>query len=284
MTQGYESATVVRDAEGRQYHIALKPGEVARHIILVGDPERARRVAGTFESIELERTNREYVTITGRHQGLRVSVMGTGMGAASTEIAIVELTQCVEQPVMIRCGSTGALQPGMALGDLVISQASLRLENTTRFYVDDGYPAVADPQAVMALAAAADAIGQRYHVGVTATSPSFYAGQGRAVAGFSPREPDIVERLARQGVKNLEMETSCLLTLATLRGFVAGAVCAVYATRGDDVFISPAQKDMAEKACVSTGLGALHLLDAMERARGSRPIWHPGLELAKPTR
>jgi uridine phosphorylase len=281
MTQGYESATVVRDAEGRQYHIALAPGEVARHIILVGDPERARRGASNFDSVELERTNREYVTITGRHRGLRVSVMGTGMGSASTEIAVVELCQCVERPVMIRCGSTGALQPGMALGDLVISQAAVRLENTTRFYADDTYPAVADPQAVIALAAAADGLGQRYHVGVTATSPSFYAGQGRAVAGFSPREPDIVARLARQGVKNLEMETACLLTLATLRGFVAGAVCAVYATRADDVFISPAQKDAAEKACVATGLRALHLLDAMERARGDRPIWHPGLELPR---
>ena len=280
MQHGYESATVVRDAEGRQYHIGLAPGEVARHVILVGDPERARRVAAGFERVELERSNREYVTITGEHRGLRVSVMGTGMGAASTEIAIVELCQCVERPVMIRCGSTGALQPGMALGDLVISQAALRLENTTRFYVDDGYPAVADPQAVLALAQAAEATGTRYHVGVTATAPSFYAGQGREIAGFPAREPDIVERLARQGVKNLEMETSCLLTLASLRGFIAGAVCAVYATRADDVFITPAQKDMAEKACVAAGLGALHVLSAMEQARGARPVWHPGLGLA----
>jgi uridine phosphorylase len=279
MQHGFESATVVRDADGRQYHIGLAPGEAARFVMLVGDPDRAQRVAAMFDRIELERRHREYVTITGEHQGLRVSVMGTGMGAASTEIAIVELAQCVERPVLIRCGSTGALQPNMALGDLVISQAALRLENTTHFYAEDGYPAVADPQAVMALASAAEAGGFRYHVGVTATAPSFYAAQGRAVAGFVPREPDIVDRLARQGVKNLEMETSCLLTLAALRGFVAGAVCAVYATRADDVFITPEQKDMAEKACVTTGLRALHVLQAMEQARGARPIWHPGLAL-----
>ncbi|HEY8378415.1 MAG TPA: hypothetical protein VIK91_18085, partial [Nannocystis sp.] len=76
--QGYESATVVRDAEGRQYHIGLAPGEVADSVILVGDPERAYRVAAMFETVELERKNREYVTITGVHEGLRVSVMGTG--------------------------------------------------------------------------------------------------------------------------------------------------------------------------------------------------------------
>lgn len=279
MHDGYESAERPRDAEGRQYHIALAPGEVARHIILVGDPERARRVAAMFDEVELERTNREYVTITGVHRGLRVSVMGTGMGAGSTEIAIVELCQCVERPVMIRCGSTGALQPGIGMGDLVISQGALRLENTTRFYVEEGYPAVADPQVVLALAAAAEAGGYAYHVGLTATAPSFYGAQGRHIPGFPPAIPDIVERLARQGIKNLEMETSCLLTLATLKGFAAGAVCAVYATRADNVFITPEQKHAAELACVTTGLQALHVLRAMEEARGARPIWHPGLGL-----
>ena len=276
MQHGYESAERVRDAEGRQYHIGLAPGEVARHIILVGDPQRARRVAGLFDRVELERSNREYVTITGEHQGLRLSVMGTGMGCASTEIAIVELCQCVDRPIMIRCGSTGALQPGIALGDLVISQGAVRLENTSRAYVDEGYPAVADPQVVLALAAASEALGQRYHVGITATAAGFYGAQGRSIEGFAPGEPTIVDRLARQGVKNLEMETSTLLTLATLRGFMAGAVCAVYATRTDNVFITPAQKDAAELACVTTGLRAQHLLHAMERARGASPIWHPG--------
>ena len=275
----YESAERVRDAEGRQYHIGLAPGEVARHILLVGDPERAHRVASLFDKVELERRNREYVTVTGEHKGLRVSVMGTGMGCASTEIAIVELCQCVDAPVMIRCGSTGALQPGMGLGDLVVSQGAVRLESTSSTYVDDAYPAVADPQVVLALAAAASAIGQRYHVGLTATASGFYGAQGRKIDGFAPREPDIVDRLARQGVKNLEMETSCLLTLATLRGFPAGAVCAVYATRTDNAFITPAQKDAAELACVTTGLRALHLLRAMESARGSDPVWHPGLPL-----
>jgi hypothetical protein len=62
---GYESAERVRDAEGRQYHIGLAPGEVARYIMLVGDPARATRVAGLFDRVELERRNREFVTYTG---------------------------------------------------------------------------------------------------------------------------------------------------------------------------------------------------------------------------
>ena len=230
MHAGYESAERVRDADGRQYHIGLAPGEVARYIMLVGDPARATRVAGLLDRVDLERRNREYVTYTGVHHGLPVTVMGTGMGAGPTEIAVVELCQVVDNPVMIRCGSSGALQPDMQLGDLVVSQAALRLENTTRFFVDEGYPAVADPQAVLALASAAEANGYRYHVGITATAPGFYGAQGRNVPGFAPRDPEIVARLAAQGVKNLEMETSTLLTLATLRAFLADAVCAVYAT------------------------------------------------------
>jgi len=281
MQQGLESAERVHDADGRQYHIGLAPGEVARHIMLVGDPARATRVAGMFDRIELERRNREYVSYTGEHQGLRMTVMGTGMGGGATEIAVVELCQVVDNPVMIRCGSAGALQSDIALGDLVVTTGALRLENTSQYFVDNGYPAVADPQAVLALAGAAEALGLRYHVGVTATAPGFYGAQGRRVPGFMPRDPEIVARLAAQGVKNLEMETSTLLTLASFRGFSAGAVCAIYATRHDNVFITPEQKDAAELACVRCGLGALHTLAAMAAARGERPIWHPGLPLKR---
>ena len=81
------SANLPQDGDRRQYHIGLAPGEVAESILLVGDPARAVRVSGLLDEIELERRNREYVTFTGRHRGLRVTVMATGMGADNTEIA-----------------------------------------------------------------------------------------------------------------------------------------------------------------------------------------------------
>jgi len=273
------SAERVADADGRQYHINLAPGEVASSIILVGDAARAQRVAGLFEQVELERRNREYVAFTGVHRGLRVTVLGTGMGAGSTEIALIELCQCVAAPVVIRCGSTGGLQPGMRLGELVISQGALRMESASLHFVDPGYPAVADPQVVLALAQAADEAGAGYHVGITATAPGFYGAQGRSAPGFPARDPHIVDRLAAQGVKNLEMEASVLLTLGTVGNFRAGAVCAIYATRVDNRFIDADTKDTAELACVSAGLRALHLVAAMDRRRGARPLWHPGLGL-----
>ncbi|MCB9749894.1 MAG: nucleoside phosphorylase [Myxococcales bacterium] len=285
MSQEFESAEQVRDAAGRQYHIGLAPGEVAPWILMVGDPKRARRVAELFDAVELERSNREYLTLTGTHRGVRISVMGTGMSAANTEIAVVELLQCMPEgvtPTMIRCGSSGALQPEIALGDLVITQGACRLEMASSAYVTDGFPAVASTDVVLALAQAAEAVtaGDRsaYHVGLTATAAGFYGAQGRRVPGLPPpRDTGALDRLATERVLNFEMEASCLLTLATLCRFRAGAVCAAYASRPRNTFISSDDKDAAELRCITTGLTAIHNLIAMDQARGARPVWHPGL-------
>ena len=262
---------------GRQYHIGLGPGEVADAILLVGDPARADRVAELFSAVELERRSREYVTYTGTHQGRRVSVMATGMGPDNTEIAVVELCQVAVRPTMIRCGSCGGLQPRVRPGDLVISSGAYRLESTSLQFVGEGYPAAAHPEVLLSLVQAADQAGLRYHVGVTATAPGFYGAQGRAAPGFAPRNPSVVEDLARQGVLNLEMETSCLLTLASLRGFRAGAICAVYADRHHGTFVDADEKRAAEGRCIQVALGALHLAATLELVRGDRPLWHPGL-------
>lgn len=273
------SRTTERLAEndGRQYHIGAAPGDVAKHVLLVGDPERAERTAARFTNVRFHASRRDYRIYTGEHQGLELSVVCVGMGAGCMEIAIIELCQVVERPTLIRAGSSGALQPDMELGDLVITQGALRMESASLGYVDVGYPAFAHAEAQIALVRAAEEHGARYHVGVTATAPGFYGAQARHVPGFAPRDPTVVARLAQQGVKNLEMETSCLLTLAALRGLRAGAVCAIYATRYEGAFIQADAKARAEDAVVSVGLGALHHLARMEGEAANRPHWHDGL-------
>jgi uridine phosphorylase len=275
------SANEPQDANARQYHIGLAPGEVAPSILMVGDPKRAKRVAEDFfESHEDPICEREYVTYTGRYRGLPVSVMGTGMSAANTEIAVIELCQLFDDPTkiaMIRAGSCGALLGHIGLGELVVTQASHRLEATSLAFVDSGYPAVAHPEVVMALLWAAEEAGAPHHLGITATAAGFYGAQGREVEGFPPRDPDVEARLARQRVANLEMESSTLLTLSTLRGFRAGAVCAAYANRVENSFIEDADKPTAEARCIEVGLGALLKLASLDEARGDRPCWHPGL-------
>jgi uridine phosphorylase len=272
-----------RGAENRQYHIGLRPGEVAPSILLVGDPTRARRVVEAhFESYGEPVCEREFVTYTGVYRGRPMSVMGTGMGAANTEIAVIELCQCFEDPTkiaIVRSGSCGGLQPHLGLGDLVITQAAYRLEETTLAFVGPGYPACAHPEAVIALLWAAEELGARHHLGITATAPGFYGAQGRDQPGFPARDGKVEATLARQGVTNLEMETSALLTLSTLRGFRAGAVCAIYANRVHNTFIAHEDKGPAETRCVEVALRSLDRLAQLAERRGDRPCWHPGVAL-----
>ena len=53
----------------RQYHIALERGELAEYILLVGDPGRVAKVSARWESVELNRSNREITTATGTATG-----------------------------------------------------------------------------------------------------------------------------------------------------------------------------------------------------------------------
>lgn len=273
---GMESAEVVRDAEGRQYHIGVAPGELAPYILLCGDPARAERVAGAFDSVRVERRNREYVTFTGTYEGAELSVMATGIGCDNTEIAVIELAQCVKRPTLLRIGSCGGLMDDCAVGQLVVSTGGVRLENTSTFFVREGHSAVAHHEVVLALIEACERKGFEYHVGLTATGSGFYGAQGREVPGFPPRFRNIDEELGQAGVKNLEMESSTLFTLAGLGGMRAGTVCAIYANRQRNEFIESDAKHAAEGRCIEAGLEAIGVLRAMDAARGDKPFWRPG--------
>ncbi len=263
----------------RQYHIGLGPGELAEYILLPGDPDRTSRIASRLESIELEHRHREFASVTGRFRGQRVSVVSTGIGTDNVEIAVAEILAITDRPTFVRVGSCGALQPEMSLGDLVITTGAVRLEATTSFFVHDGYPAVADYEAVAALVEAAERLGHRYHVGVTATAPGFFGAQGRPIPQLPIRYPDLAEDMARQRVLNFEMEASALLVLATLGRCRAGVVCAVYANRTTGEFVSGDQKDAAEAACVETGLESLLVLADMDRQKREvgTDRWRPSL-------
>ncbi len=276
MAEGFHSAEIVKDAEGRQYHIGVAPGELAPYILLCGDPARAERVAALFDSVRLERRNREYVTFTGSWQGGEISVMATGIGCDNTEIAVIELAQCADRPTLLRIGSCGGLQDDCAVGELVVSTGAVRLENTSTFFVTEGHPAVAHHEVVLAMIEACARKGFSYHVGLTATGSGFYGAQGREVPGFMPRFKNIDEELGAVGVKNLEMESSTLFTLAGLGGMRAGTVCAIYANRKRDEFITPDEKQAAEGRCIETGLEAIKVLRAMDAARGTDAFWRPG--------
>ena len=171
-------ARVAVPAGERQYHIGLGPGELADYILLPGDQDRVERVASRFDSVERTHRHREFASATGLYKGQRVSCVSTGIGTDNVEIVIAEILALVERPTFIRIGSCGALQPGMELGDLVISTGSVRLETTTSWFVHEGYPALAHYEAVLALVEAAEGLGLRHHVGITATAPGLLRRAG----------------------------------------------------------------------------------------------------------
>jgi uridine phosphorylase len=263
----------------QQYHIALGPGEVAEYILLPGDPDRIPRIAALFDSVELERRHREFASVTGLYRGQRVSAISTGIGTDNVEIVLAEILAVTESPTLIRVGTCGALQPGIALGDLVISTGAVRLESTTSWFVHEGYPAVANHEAVLALIEAAERLGHRYHLGVSATAAGFYGAQGRPIPQLPIRSTDVVEEMTRQGILNFEMEASAVLILAALAGRRAGVVCTVYSQRTTGDFVMGEARERAERSVIETGLEALTILADMDRAKSAAGAanWRPSL-------
>jgi uridine phosphorylase len=255
----------------RQYHIDLEPGELAEYILLVGDPGRVAKTAALFDSVELERSNRELKTVTGSYHGMPVSVMSTGMGPDNIEIVMAEVMEITEHPTLIRMGSSGAIQPEIKVEDLVISVGAVRLENTTDYYVHPGYPAIAHRDVVWALESACRERGYTYHVGLTATASGFYAPQGRAMRSLPVRYPQLADELRSQRVANFEMESSALFIFASLAGLRAGTVCAVYAQRIEGTFPEGAAKEAAEARCIDAGLTGMHLLWEMDQQQEGDP-------------
>ncbi len=262
----------------RQYHIDLAPGELADYVLLPGDPDRTDRIADMLDDVEVHRRHREFNSVTGSHEGLRISVVATGIGTDNVEIVLAEILAITERnPTFIRIGSCGVLREEIALGDLVITTGAVRLEATTSYYVEDGYPAVADYVAVAALLEAAARVGLPAHTGLTATAPGFYGPQGRPIPRLPIRYPDLAQRMAAQGVINFEMEASAVLTLAALAGCRAGVVCTAFAQRISGAFVTGEQQQVAEAGLIDTGLEALHILAEMDKqlARSGELHWRP---------
>ncbi len=232
----------------KPYHIRVPPGSISRYVLLPGDPERALRIARTWDEWWEVARHREFWTYSGKYKGVPISVTSTGIGGPSTAIAIEELLM-VGADTFIRVGTTAALRRDIELGDVIISVAAVRLDGTSKSYVIPEYPAVASLDVTMALVVAAEQLGVKYHLGITASTDSFYVGQGRpGYKGYIPPwSRNVVEFLRNINVLNFEMEASTIFTLAQIYGVRAGAVCAVIANRETNEFIPEIGVDTAIK-------------------------------------
>ena len=82
---------LILNPDGSIYHLNLLPEDIATTIITVGDPNRVRQVSKFFDSIELQKEKREFITHTGHYQGKRISVISTGIGTDNIDIVFNEL-------------------------------------------------------------------------------------------------------------------------------------------------------------------------------------------------
>lgn len=232
--------------DGKVPHLMCRKGDIADVVLLPGDPGRVRLIAPLFDSFEVIASNREYTVGTGSYHGRKISVCSTGIGAPSTEIAVVELAE-LGAKALIRIGGCGVLRKEIPCGDLVINTAAVRRGGSSIFYAPPEYPAVASFEIVQCLLDAAKARGKRGWTGISASIGSFFAGQARPALGIEFHAPDLVDQYKKLRVINMEMESETIFTLGTLFGLYTGCVCAVHANRETDEWLAdfePAQREM----------------------------------------
>ncbi|MDW7670127.1 MAG: nucleoside phosphorylase [Bacillota bacterium] len=186
---------------------------MAPYVLLPGDPGRVLRIAAHLQEWREIAFNREFRTITGLYQGIPVTVTSTGIGGASTVIAVEELIACGAE-TLIRIGSAGAIQPEIGVGDMIIVQGAVREDGASRMYVPEGYPAVPDPLLTVWMEQICQAEGYPFHSGLIRSHDSFYIDE----------ETAIMDRWNRRGVLGSDMETAALFVTARLRGAKAASI------------------------------------------------------------
>lgn len=202
------------ECSGKQYHIGVGPDDIGKYVILPGDPKRCAKIAAHFENAKLVGDSREYVTYTGYLNGVKVSVTSTGIGGPSASIAMEELVACGAH-TFIRVGTCGGMDPKIMGGDIVIAQAAVRAEGTSKEYAPIEYPAVATFEVIEALKNASDKLNHTSHVGVVQCKDAFY-GQHRPET--LPNHVELLNKWdawCRMGCLASEMESAALFIVAS---------------------------------------------------------------------
>ena len=197
-----------------QPHIMCGVGDVAKYVLISGDPKRVEKIAALFDNGSKVGDYRGFITYTGSVNGIEVSASSTGIGCPSAAIVVEELTR-IGAETFIRVGTTGSLQPTIGVGDIVIASAAVRSDGTSRSYVPIEYPAIADFNVTTALVQAARNSKRKVHLGPVLTSDAFYG------------DVDNLRRWSTFRVLSVEMECSAIFTLAKLKSLRAGAILAV---------------------------------------------------------
>jgi len=217
------------------FHLGLTRDDLkgATLAIVPGDPDRSARISSLLDDPECLAKTREFHVYRGVLNGHNIVVCSTGIGGPSTSIAVEELAQ-LGINTFLRIGTTGAIQPHINEGDILISQASVRLDGASQHFAPLSYPAASDFFATQAMVNACNELGIQFHIGITASSDTFYPGQERydTHSGYVPRAfQGSCEEWQKLGVMNYEMESATLFTMCAALRLRAACVAGVLVNR-----------------------------------------------------
>ncbi|MEZ4883447.1 MAG: nucleoside phosphorylase [Chitinophagales bacterium] len=272
---------LILNPDGSIYHLNLLPSDIADTIITVGDPDRVAMVSKYFDTIEVIKHKREFVTHTGMCRGKRLTVISTGIGTSNIEIVYTELDALVnidletrevkEKPNslnFIRIGTSGGLRKGIEVDSFVASAFGIGLDNLMAFYdfqpneeeeeIQEALPELArylQPYVAQASYELLQTVAADVIKGITITSPGFYAPQSRTLR-VSPMLKNKLQLLQEfefedspYQITNFEMETASMYAFARLFGHNALSMNAIIANRVENTF-SEDPKAVVEKLIV----------------------------------
>lgn len=237
-----------------QPHIKCSSGDIAPIVLIPGDPARVKKIVEYWDDAREVANNREFLTYTGTYKGIPISATSTGIGSPSAAIAVEELSNIGAQ-AFIRIGTCGALKKDIGPGSLIIPFAALRAEGTTREYISEEFPSIADPFLFRTLEEGARTLGFPYTAGVVRTHDAFYEHTSNILRWAAPYQDT---RMAswKYPLVGSEMECSAVFLVSMLRGLRAGAILAVNTIEPlDEIVKNPdAMFELIETSDTSNGI------------------------------
>lgn len=250
------------------YHLDLEKKDIkgAELVLMPGDPGRspllAEAIANAYGArFDVIASKREFTSCLTEVNGKKVLVTSTGIGGPSTSIAVDELAQ-LGVKTFVRVGTTGAIQDEILDGDCVITTGAVRLDGASTHYAPLEYPAVASFSVVSALVSGAKKAGIRYHLGITASSDTFYPGEERHDAFMQyklRRFRGATEEWRALHVLNYEMEASTILTMTSAFGLKGGCVTGVV-NRGSTGTITAETLNAGQASAIKLAVAAVPFL------------------------
>lgn len=229
-----------------------RPDVMPTDFLIPGDPSRVDMAQNVLSDFAIVGQNREFRMGVGRYNGNLIGICSTGIGGASTEIAMVELAAMGAKRV-IRIGGMGALANDLSLGDFLVVGHTPANSACARPYSPSDTPIQAAPEIVAALNGRRLHLGLPGRIGSVITADGYYRAQGRPDHRDGDADPELVDALAGRGADGIEMEAEIVLAVGAALGVSAGAILAVHAHRRSNGWLEDYEQTQRNLIAIAAG-------------------------------